>query len=178
MKIGLVRRGHDVQALYEQLQNPAIWDTIRLRTMHPQSPHRDIHDIWVRYNAFENFNGNMHEFNGPHESVWYPVIDVIPEAKRISEDVAHGRPLGAVLITKIPAGKMCHPHVDAGWHAANYVKHGVQVRGNERQAFHVEDENLVTVTGDEFFFDNSKPHWVINDSDEDRITMIVCFRSH
>jgi uncharacterized RmlC-like cupin family protein len=170
-----VGKTHNVEKLYAQLQAP-VWDEIRLRTFHPQSPHREVSDIWVRYNDWANFDGDMHKFNGPHESVWYPVTERLSEAKRLSEEVAQGAQLGAVLITKIPAGKRVYPHVDEGWHAGYYTKHAIQIRGNERQRFVVAGEELVTLTGDEFVFNNSVPHWVLNESDEDRITLIICVR--
>lgn len=176
MNLYKVRDGYEVEALYQQLQGN-VWNRLRMRTEHPQSPHRELSDIWVRYNDFANYNGDMERFNGPHESVWYPVADELSEAKRLSLELAGNAELGAVLITKIPAGKQCYPHIDQGWHAQYYEKHAIQIRGHKDQSFHVENESLVTLTGDEFFFNNSRPHWVINDSNEDRITMIVCIRS-
>jgi uncharacterized RmlC-like cupin family protein len=178
LKIYKVRGGHDVEGLYNQLQDPLVWNGIKLRTEHPQSPHREVDDIWVRYNDFSHYAGDMQAFNGPHESVWYPIAERLSEAKRLSEEIAGDKAIGAVLITRIPAGKQVYPHVDGGWHARHYDKHAIQIRGNAQQRFVVEDEELVTLTGDEFYFNNSVPHFVINDSTEDRITMIVCLRSH
>ena len=77
--------------------------------------------------------------------------------------------------------KMCirdSPHIDQGWHAGFYEKFALQIKGNEQQSFHVEDEMLRTQDGDLFAFDNAKTHWVLNPSAEDRITMIVCLRRH
>jgi uncharacterized RmlC-like cupin family protein len=178
LKIYKVSDGHDVEGLYQQLQDPALWNGIKLRTEHPQSPHREVSDIWVRYNDFSHYAGDMQAFNGPHESVWYPIAEKLTEARRLSEQIAGDRPLGAVLITKIPAGKQVHPHIDGGWHAHHYDKHAIQIRGNDKQRFVVQNEELVTQTGDEFWFNNSVPHWVINDSEFDRITLIVCIRSN
>lgn len=181
MHIEMLRRNaFDVRVLQEQLKQ-APWDEIRHRTSHPMSPHREVSDIWVRYNPIENFHGDMQAFNAEHTAQWYPVADQIPEAVRISLELVkemRGLALGAVLITKIPAGKRVYPHVDQGWHARTFEKFAVQVQGNARQAFHFEGESLVTDAGDLYWFDNAFPHWVINDSDEDRITLIVCMRRH
>jgi len=159
--------------------NPQLWNQHRMRTESPHSPHREVDDIWVRYNAAENFT-TMDEFNGPHESTWYPSADLL-HVKQLVLDVMRyvsGTALGGVLITRIPAGKQVYPHADQGWHARHYEKFALQIRGNERQAFCFDDEQLVTFPGDLYSFDNAHRHWVRNESAEDRVTMIVCVRRH
>jgi hypothetical protein len=172
----------DTSRLTEQLEaHPEVWNTITLRTEHPRSPHREIDDIWVRYNPIEHYHGDMSAFNGEHAGEWYPSAEILPEAKRLAQGIQRdylGNTLGAVLITKIPAGKRCYPHIDQGWHAGYYEKFALQVKGNKQQTFHVAEETLRTKSGDLFEFDNSIEHWVLNPSDEDRITMIVCIRRH
>jgi aspartyl/asparaginyl beta-hydroxylase (cupin superfamily) len=108
------------------------------------------------------------------------VVDEIPAAKTICEQLAtdFNADLGGVLITKIPPGKQCYPHIDQGWHAHYYEKFAYQVQAHPDQSFNVETEVLHTRSGDLFWFDNSHTHWVENPSDEDRITMIVCLRRH
>lgn len=178
----LKERAYDMSRLQDQLTcQPQLWDTIRHRTEHPQSPHREVSDIWVRYNPIENYEGDMQAFNAEHQPQWYPVASQLPEAVRIANELllqVTGVTLGAVLITKIPAGKQVYPHIDQGWHARHFEKFAVQVKGNSKQAFHFKDEDLITHEGDLFWFDNAYPHWVTNDSDEDRITLIVCIRRH
>lgn len=178
----LKERAFEVDRLQDQLTcQPQLWDAIRHRTAHPQSPHREVSDIWVRYNPIENYAGDMQAFNAEHLAQWYPVADQLPEAVRVANELmaqVTGIDLGAVLITKIPAGKQVYPHIDQGWHARNFEKFAVQVRGNAKQAFHFANEDLVTRDGDLFWFDNAYPHWVTNPSVEDRITLIVCIRRH
>lgn len=159
--------------------NPQLWDQHRMRTESPNSPHREANDIWVRYNAIENFT-TIDDFNGPHESSWYPAADLL-HVKPFVLDImrlVEGTQLGGVLITRIPPGKQVYPHIDRGWHARYYEKYAVQIRGNDKQAFRFDDEELVTRTGDFYSFDNSFRHHVVNDSYEDRITMIICIRRH
>lgn len=69
-----------------------------------------------------------------------------------------------------------HPHVDTGWHAGFYEKAAIQIKGDARQAFHFDDASLSALDGESYAFDNSKLHWVTNDSDRERITLIVCMR--
>jgi hypothetical protein len=166
----LVQKAYcDTSQLQAQLANPLLWDRIRFRT-NSNSPHREMSDIWVRY--------AQELIAGPHTSQWYEIARQIPEAKRLSEQVAndYSGALGGVLITKLPAGKVCYPHIDHGWHARYYEKYALQVKGNEQQIFYVDKQELRTETGDLFWFDNSHIHGVLNPSNEDRITMIICVR--
>lgn len=174
---GFAKEADQIAAALEA--NPQLWNQHRMRTESPHSPHREADDIWVRYNAAENFT-TMDEFNGPHESSWYPSADLLG-VKNFVFDLMRmvcGTQLGGILITRIPPGKQVYPHRDQGWHARYYEKFALQVRGNERQAFCFDDERLVTVTGDMFQFENSYRHSVFNDSEEPRITMICCIRRH
>lgn len=165
-----------VEELQKQLEQD-VWDRHKVRTA--QYVHSDIHDIWVRFNAWENYDGDLQKFNGSHESKWYPVVNEIPAVKPIVFDVmrfVEGEHLGGVLITKIPPGGSVKPHIDQGWHASTYEKFAVQVKGNQDQAFHFEDGSLSALDGEVYTFDNSKLHWVTNNSHSDRITLIICIR--
>jgi hypothetical protein len=91
-----------------------------------------------------------------------------------AQTLAGAKTLGGVLITKVPAHGFIAPHVDHGWHAEHYRKIAVQVAGTNDQAFCFEGVELRTESGDVFEFINQRKHWVTNNSDEDRITLIVC----
>ena len=142
--------------------------------------HGEVSDIWVRYNAWENYNGDLASFNEPHVSEWYPIAREYPALIFLVNDVLGHLPpveLGGVLITKIPPGQRVMPHSDHGWHAEYYNdKFAVQIKGNAEQAFCFEEAQLSALPGWVYWFDNQRVHWVTNDSDEDRITMIICTR--
>lgn len=178
MNICALPYGFDVSGLQTELaEHPEVWDQHRWRTDHPRSPHRECSDIWCRYNALENLGPR---FNDPHEAVWYSVTRILPSAKRIAETIADLRQqvLAGVLITKIPAGKQVYPHIDRGWHAENTDKVGVLIQGNAHQQFCFENAAHTCEEGDVFWFSNQAAHWVTNDSDSDRVTLIVCLRRH
>ena len=177
--LGLAPYRFDVSVLASQLEeHPEIWNEIPFRTEHPESPHRESSDIWVRYNRRDNYAGNMQTFNGEHVSEWYPVIAKIPAVIDLCWGLClkERATLGGVLITKVPAGKQIYPHVDGGWHAAVHEKFIITVKGNERQSFNFDGESLSTIPGESFWFENAYPHWVKNESAEDRISLIVCIR--
>jgi quercetin dioxygenase-like cupin family protein len=131
-------------------------------------------DIWVRYNDIKNLG---EKFNDEHDSVWYPVAKRIPEVFPIVFGImsaVSGERLGGVLITKLPPGGKIERHTDHGWHARYYDKYyvGIQTGG----VFGFEDGDIRSNEGDVYWFDNSIPHWVINDSDKDRVSLIVCIK--
>lgn len=170
----------NVEPLYRELvAAPDAWDEIPYRTNFKDSPHREVSDIWVRYNSLSNYYNNPRTFNDEHKSVWYPVVSNLPSARYLAIELCNqldAERLGGVLITKVPAGKKVYPHTDPGWHARYYDKFIIQIRGNESQAFHFEGEEVRAKNGECYWFDNQFPHWVTNDSDEDRISLIVCVR--
>jgi hypothetical protein len=170
----------DVEPLVRELYFASdAWDKIPYRTKFRGSPHREISDIWVRYNHLDNYYNNPQTFNDEHIAVWYPVVSQLPSARMMAialADMLEADRMGAVLITKIPPGKQVYRHVDPGWHAKFYEKYVIQIRGNSRQAFRFDDEELRAETGQCYWFDNQFPHWVVNESDEDRISLIVCLR--
>ena len=166
-----------------------LWNDFDLRTNHPQSPHRELDDIFVRYNARENFPQHIHPdevhaarttFNGPHDAVWWSAAQELPAVKPIVFELmrnVEGERLGMVLITRIPAGQTCYSHTDNGWHAGHYDKFAVQLASAPGQSFHVEEESLEALPGECYWFDNSRPHHVLNLTAHARITMIVCIRN-
>jgi len=178
-KIKLIANGINVVPLVAALQrNPQFWNEHTMRTENETSPHYELDDIWVRFNDIKNYNDNHADFISEHDSVWYPCTDVLPVKDLVYPLMAavKGERLGGILITRIKPGQICKPHEDTGWHAKYYHKYAIQLQGNIKQAFHFEDESLVTFPGDVYWFDNSFKHWVTNDSDQDRITMIVCIK--
>lgn len=160
------------------LDGHPAWDRYQVRTQ--QYVHSQISDIWVRFNPWRNWRGDLAAFNEPHTSEWYPVAYQVPELRLLINDVLAEIPpaeLGGVLITKIPPGGEVAPHVDRGWHADYYQdKYAVQLKGNQQQAFIVDGVTLSAEPGEVYWFDNSRPHQVLNESDEERMTMIICTR--
>lgn len=177
MRIKKVGNGYAVASLVAQLaDHPELWNEHNQRL---SGPHAAVSDIWVRYNAWENYLRDPATFHDAHVSSWYPCIAKIPAARALVEEVFQrvgGTHLGGVLITRIPPGEQVKPHQDHGWHADVHEKFAVQIKGNQQQAFCFEGVELRPEPGDLYTFDNHYTHWVINDSDEERITLIICLR--
>lgn len=174
---------YDVQSLVDEIAaHPEVWNQHPYRSNHPASPHREVDDIWVRFNPDLS---NLANSCAEHTSAWYSVVRKLPSVLGLVEELRYNNyvatePLGAVLITRIPPGKMVYPHIDPGWQAKFYRKYAIQLMGNKGQEFCFRDprddepERLQTITGESFWFENQVLHWVTNETDEPRMTMIVC----
>jgi Aspartyl/Asparaginyl beta-hydroxylase len=182
-----VASGWDVTAARIAIQRqPHLWNQFTHRTETEGSPHREVDDIWVRYNAYENLAAGREAFSAPHESVWYPAWYALPELRPIVfglMNLVAGEQLGGVLITKLKPHGSIPSHTDAGWHPENFrCKLYVTLngaKGNLMWAGPEGDRDIIDMaTGDVHVFDNvGVEHGVENHSDEDRITLICCIKT-
>jgi len=171
----------DVLPLLFQLQkHPELWDQHQERTKRPKSAHTEVSDIWLRFQK-KSETDKFATGQKPHLSVWYPAIQKLPAAIPIvfwMMSRVQGEQLGGVLITKIPAGGKIDAHTDHGWHVEYYDKFYLSIKSQPGANFYCGDEVICPHPGDIWYFDNREPHWVINESNDDRITMIICIKSH
>lgn len=173
MKIALLDSGININPLLWALQShPELWNQNTARTAAIDSPHHDVDDIWVRF-APEGLGANEN-----HDSIWYPAADILNIKPLIFSLMTafNGEKLGGVLITRIPPGKEVKPHTDLAWHAREYEKFAVQVASAPGQKFCFEYEELEAKPGDLYWFNNAFEHWVINPTQYERITLIVCIK--
>lgn len=145
------------------------------------SPHAQMNDIWVRYNDVKPCieTGDFSTFANEHDSIWYDCIKKLPEVIKPIFEVMHfvnGERLGGVLITRLPPGGEIKAHTDSGWHAKYYDKYYLAIKNKPGSNFHFDDGVITPEEGEVYWFNNSKRHWVINDTKTERIAMIVCIR--
>ncbi len=152
-----------------------LWNSHPVRTSSPSSPHYGVDDIYVRH-APPGLVDTSVEYN----SVWYePAATVLPVKELVFDMARRFRAdrIGGVLITRIPPGKMVRPHTDLNWGAHFYRKFAVQIASAPGQAFCFKNVSHVSKPGDVYEFRNDVPHWVVNRSNEARITMFVGLRT-
>lgn len=180
MNFRLIADNIDATDLRDTLvKNPEFFGLYDFRGSTYDSPHTQMRDIWVRYkDVVPHLVANdMRGFTDEHEPIWYPIAKMIPEVFPIVTELmerVQAKRLGGVLITKVPPGGRIDPHVDRGWHAAYYDKYYVPILNNDGATFNFPDGAIAPNYGEVYWFRNDVPHWVINDSDTDRIAMIVC----
>lgn len=176
--------GVEVKGLLEQLkERPELWNRYTLRTkLMPDSPHREVDDIWLRYRDYSEFDiNNPTAFAGNHKAIWYAAAEYLTIARAIINGLmttVDGAELGGCLITRIPPGKQVYPHTDSGaWHSEYYAhKYLIALQSAPGQSFNFEGESHEAKAGDCFVFDNRPLHWVVNNSNIDRISLICAIR--
>ena len=174
--------GHfNTEKILSQLEHhPELWNEHKGRTVQTTSPHREADDIWFRFNDIINLDPKHPEkFTQSHRSVWYPSVEKVPALKEFVENfstMVRAKTIGGILVTRIPAGKQIYCHADSGWHAQAHRKFLVLLKGNLEQTFEFKGEIMRSELGDCFEFKNEFPHRVINPSNEDRISLIICLR--
>lgn len=160
---------------------PQLWNENTLRTTHPETPHKAVDDIWLRFQDLKPYleGGNASTIVDEHESMCYPAWHRLPQVHGIIFDLmrrVNGVRLGRVLITRLPPGKQIDPHEDGGEHAAYYQRYHVMLQNGPGSLFHCADETVTMKPGEVWWFNNALTHSVINNSADDRITMIVDIR--
>jgi len=173
----LIAQGIDTTPFLLALaEHEELWNYVDIRTTHPNSPHTDIDDIIVRFNEISYNNLQMLD---DYESYWYPAASVLPVSPVIHTLMGQvmGDRIGRCVITRCKPGHKVKPHVDAGSPVSYYQRFHLALQQAPGAKFICGDEVFEPKVGDLFVFDNSKTHSVENDSDADRITMIIDIRT-
>lgn len=172
-------------------RQPELWNANRMRTTHKASPHTQVDDILLRFIDLNGY-GESGEYGSEeekkltkaaldqHESINYSAFSKLPQARKIIFDLmrtVEGERLGRVIITRLPPGKIISPHIDSGDHAAYFDRYHCILQNENGSLFRAGNETICMGAGQVWWFDNSIEHEVVNNSSEDRITMIVDIRT-
>ena len=171
--------GIDMSAAIAEIDdNPHLFGEFNARKLAPNSPHVEMDDIWLRYGDISEMveSGDYSKIADYHDSIW---LKDLPALKRVCFDVmalVDGERLGGVLITRLPPYGKIAPHTDSGWHAEYYDKYYVPIKNEKGAVLGFECGDINPSVGDVWQFDNSVLHWVDNNTESERIAMIICIK--
>lgn len=174
IKVDLIER--------ELALNPELWDQNTLRTAHENSPHAGCSDIWLRFRPPEDLTAMTPvEFaNSPYEPMWWPAAEKLKATRKIIDSIAKimdAEEVGACLLTRIPPGGQVKPHRDLNYNSQHFLnKYLIVVKSAPGQVFRHHGVDYETRTGSCWLFDNRIEHSVINQSDTDRISLIISIK--
>lgn len=160
------------------IRDSALWNQNTLRTQHPGTAHAQVDDIWLRFNEIEE--DELLKVADDTECVNYPAWWALPQARDLIFNlmrVVEGERLGRVLVTRLRPGARVTPHCDGGAPATYYDRFHIVLHSRPGCVFRAGDEHVNMLTGEVWWFDNTKEHEVVNDSDDDRIHLIVDIRT-
>ena len=162
--------------LLEVHRQPALWNQYPYRTHHTESPHREAEDILVRCQPIDR------SWPDHRECLWYPAAAVLPSVRAHAFALmtrVQGERLGRIVITRLAPGTQIYPHADIGVHPLHYDTEPYYQRFHtllqcpRGARFVCGEESVWMPSGTCWTFDNTQEHAVINDGQEDRITLIV-----
>ena len=173
-----IAQGVDTMPLLHALhRNPALWNSQPFRTTYPGTPHSEVDDILLRFSDPAKCN-TVSTVIGDDKPVWHPAASVLPW-KPIVLDLmrrVEAYQLDRLLITRLAPGGRIAPHAD---------DQGEYVNDPERERYHVViqglpgslytngDETTCMRTGEVWLFDPLLVHSIQNNSEDDRIHMLV-----
>lgn len=180
----LIAQGVDVLPLLLAVQQRAeLWNANVLRTEYPGTPHNEVDDIWLRFDDVEKLLKNPEDaikLLDLNEVINYPAWSLLPQAKPLIFDLMHrvwGTRLGRVLITRLGPGKRIAPHCDEGGHAEYYERYHIILQNAPGSVFHCGNESVAMTPGSVWWFQNSVEHEIVNNSQDDRLTMVIDIRA-
>lgn len=184
----LISRGLDTTPLLLAIKRrPDLWREDTYLRDYPQGPFQDIESIMLRFpekrvfeqqEEVEAYKRGEHMYD-QHESVDYPPYKLLPEARPFVMNLmayVGGERLGRVMINKVAPGGRIYPHEDSPEHTAYYSRFHVVLHSAPGVVFRAGEESVYMATGEVWWFNNAAEHEVINNSDCDRIHMIVDIR--
>lgn len=172
--VNIAELSHSIQ------RQPELWNQNDLRTQYPNSPHIEADDIWLRFNDRKIFEEDPTKIMNDYEAVNYPAWDILPQCHEIVFGLmrsVRGTRLGRVMITRLAPGKKIKPHSDGGYYADYYDRYHCVLQNFPGSYFRAGDEKVTMKAGEVWWFNNSIEHEVINNSAEDRVTMIIDIRT-
>lgn len=151
---------------------PDLWNENPLRTTFPGSPHAAVDDIWV---MFDDPTGDVVNSIQTHPCrAWsdLPVRGIVLDLLRR----VNGTQLGRVIVTRLPPGKSIPEHVDQGAPAEFYTRFHIILQSRPGCLTYSGGEVIQASAGEVWWLDNRAPHSVVNNSDDDRIVIVVDIR--
>ena len=155
---------------------PELWNENTLRTTHPDSPHQQTDDIWCMFNRIpENPAEVVDDCEVIPYSAWFEIPALRPLVLDLMRRV-EGIRLGRVIISRLAPGKCIEEHIDEGAPATYYKRYHLALKSEPGVLNRSGDESATYRMGEFWWFDNRAPHSIVNNSADDRITLVMDVR--
>lgn len=163
--------------LYAITRQPQLWDAHPIRTTFPGSPHTQVSDILLRFQALPEGDYDVGKANAEHETVPYPAWWLLPEARPLVYHLmarVQATRLGRVMVTRLAPGCEIPPHIDSAPHSTYYERQHIILAAPPWDcAFVIEDEIVQMQPGECWWINNARMHGVVNHGDSDRLALII-----
>lgn len=174
-----------LMAIHRAEKAAGVWREDTYLRDYPQGPFGQTESIILRFpprtvheteEALKNHLANFDQ----HENVDQPVFASLPEARPLIfglMSAVQGERLGRCMINKLNPGGRIFPHADTPVHANYWDRYHIVLKSGPGSIFRVVEEKVNMATGDVWWFNNAVEHEVVNNSDDERIHLIVDIRT-
>lgn len=186
-------QGIDTGVLLARIERrPELWNQYGVRTWHPESVHRVVDDIVLRYNKFDAEHDDFVEAVCSRiDVVNYPAWNELPEAQELVATLMYrvkGLHLGRVFISRMAPGVVIPLHSDRIAPAeleypvrmppaVYYDRYHILLQSSPGAIFQCGEEQVQMRAGESWYFNNQLTHSVVNNSADDRISLICDIHS-
>lgn len=181
----LIAQNIDILPLHhEVMRQPELWNQHRFRTTYTGTPHVDVDDIWLRYSAPEHVADptKVEGVVNDDRAVWYEAASKLPSAKPLVLSLMQrvgAHQLDRLLITRVRPGGRILRHADAAGgyvNRDNIARYHVVLNGLPGSIYKCGDETVNMRTGEVWWFAYDQEHEVVNNSEADRMHLLVDLR--
>jgi hypothetical protein len=170
----------DPTPLVQQIiRQPMLWKADTYLRDYPQGPFGDTETIFLRFPP-ASVTELERSTKDQHECVWMDGWLHLPAARAIVFGLmaqVEGERLGRVMINKLRPGGRIFPHADTPAHAEYWDRFHVSLQSGPGCNFRCGDETVYMRPGQVWWFQNSHEHEVVNNSDDERIHMVIDVRT-
>lgn len=184
-----IAEGMNVKPLLNALYRKSdLWKADDFLRKFPQGPFGETDTIYLRFQEhvpveteeeLELYQQNRLAGHDLHECPWRPEVNELPEARAhiMGLVTALGATrLGRCMINRIVPGGRIFPHADSKWHAEYWDRYHLVLQSHPGNTFRCGDETIWMREGEIWWFQNALEHEVINNSDADRIHLVMDLR--
>jgi len=160
--------------LREINQNDEFFGINRIR-QYAGSAHTEVDDILLRGPPL-SMGLTMMELMNAIDCEWYQSVNMFPETYEMVSWITHYlgcKKLGRVIITKLAPGGVIYPHIDEGEVPKVYERFHYVIQGTSGNIFTIDGRQQEMRTGQLWKVNVRKEHSVVNQSDRDRIHLIM-----
>lgn len=167
------------------VRRPELWHEDTYMRDYPQGPFGETDSILLRFpvksvkETEEEVKDHLSKYD-QHENIDYPAFKALPEARPLVfglMGLVQGERLGRIIINRIKPGGVIFPHVDTKSHTDYYTRYHVVIKSQPGVVFRAGDEKVYMAPGELWWFDNTQEHEVLNNSQDDRIHMVIDVRT-
>lgn len=160
------------QCMEEVRRNAYLWDAVTHRQDYPGSAHRDTRAIYLRWAAewtpaciFDTLSAE-----------WCDAASIMAKTMGLVRSVLaeiEAKELGRAMIVSLRPGGIITPHCDEGAYARHFARYHVPLESASGNTFTVGGETVRMEVGELWTFRHDLEHTVRNDSELERVHLIV-----